>query len=78
MCQRLGEGRADGLRLWCTAGVHPHDSGAVEGGYIDELRALHAAVQKRKRRDFDEEVERRQRQPPMQPPMFGDLEGSPR
>ena len=41
LCQELGERRADGLRLWCTAGVHPHDSGAVEGGYLEALRALH-------------------------------------
>ena len=42
LCQRADELAPSGLRLWCTAGVHPHDSGQVEAGYLDALRALHS------------------------------------
>jgi len=43
LCQRVDELAPLGLRLWCTAGVHPHDSAQVEERYLDELRALHTA-----------------------------------
>jgi len=32
-----------GLRLWCTAGVHPHDSGALKEGDLARLERLHRA-----------------------------------
>jgi len=34
-------GKHEGMH--CTVGVHPHEAGKVEGGYIDELRQLSSA-----------------------------------
>jgi TatD DNase family protein len=33
---------ADGRRLWCTAGIHPHEAASVEDPDWDELRVLTA------------------------------------
>lgn len=41
LCIRFREDRVSPMRLWCTAGIHPHDSATAQEVDFEQLKTLH-------------------------------------